>query len=141
VFTHPGPAGSDTAFTVVEWKSPVEGNATVSATLTDADVAPGGSGFQFWIRHNGEGLVVGSVVEGGTESVSLSDVAVLQGESLYLVVGPGTSHSWDSTHLVSLTVSVPEPPVVSSPASSPWSLAILVAIGAAAVPVLRRRRA
>jgi MYXO-CTERM domain-containing protein len=142
VFTHPGPQGGATAFTVVEWKSPVTGDAAVAATLRDADVAGGGTGFDYWILKNDVVLESASVPEGLTYSTNLADIAVEPGDSLYLVVGPGALYYWDSTHLVDFGVTVETPdPVVSTPASSPWTLALMALIGLAAVPVIRRVRA
>jgi MYXO-CTERM domain-containing protein len=40
-----------------------------------------------------------------------------------------------------VTVEEPPPPAVSTPASAPWSLALLGLIGLVAVPVIRRARA
>jgi len=142
VFTHPGPQASATAFSVIEWKSPLAGDATVSVSLRDADAAPGGTGIDFWVLKNNTVLDSDSVAEGGTGSASLTDVAVAPGDSLYLVVGPGALYYWDTTHVVDFGVTVETPaPVVSTPASSPWSLALMALIGLAAVPVVRRVRA
>jgi len=142
VFTHPGPQASATAFSVIEWKSPVTGDAAVSVSLRDADVAGGGSGIDFWVLKNGTVLDSDSVAEGGTGSASVADIEVAPGDSLYLVVGPGALYFWDSTHVVDFGVTVETPdPVVSTPASSPWTLALMALIGLAAVPVIRRVRA
>ena len=141
VFTHPGPQSSATAFSVVEWKSPLAGDAEVSVSLTDADVAGGGSGIDWWVLKNGDVLDNGAVAEGGSGSANLSAIEVEPGDSLYLVVGPGASYFWDSTHVVDFSVSVEPPPAISTPATSPWSLALIVLIGLAAVPVVRRVRA
>jgi len=141
VFTHPGSTGSATAFSVIEWRSPVAGDATVSVALRDADVAAGGNGIDFWILRNDTVLDSDSVVEGGSGSANLTDIAVDPGDSLYLVVGPASLNFWDSTHVVDFSVSVPDPPVVSTPASSVWSLVLLAFVGIAAGSAIRRRRA
>jgi len=141
VFTHPGPAGGSTAFSVIEWKSPVTGDATVAVVLKDADRAVSGTGIDYWILKNDTVLASDSVAEGDTVPVNVSSVPVAPGDSLYLVVGPGALHYWDSTHVVDFSVSVPEPPVVSTPASSAWSLALLAGVGIFAGAAVHKRRA
>jgi hypothetical protein len=131
VLSHPMPAADAWPYPVIEWKSPVAGEADGSITLTDVD-AGGGDGFQYWILKNSTQLDTGTVPNGGTVTETLTDEAVSPGSSIYVVLGPGIagSHSWDSTQ-IDMSITVPEPPVVSTPASSGWAIAVLGILGVA----------
>jgi len=145
VLAHPGQAGSAAPYTVIQWKSPqVAGSADVSITLSDlhGKQALGQTGAEFWVYKDSALLGTGLIPEGPAPDVSftLSDEPVTEDSSIYLVLGPGATYSYDSTK-VEFSVEVVDPPVVSTPASSAWSLALLAGMGVAAVPVIRRRRA
>jgi MYXO-CTERM domain-containing protein len=106
-----------------------------------------GDGFEWWIlKDSTDGVTVLShavvSVEGGTASSSHAAVPVVVGDSFYLVVGPNGNYGGDTTQIeFAVTVAETVPPVVSTPASSAWSVALLMGLGFAAVAVTRRRRA
>jgi hypothetical protein len=131
VLSHPMPAGDAWPYSVIEWKSPVAGNAGGSITLTDVD-GGGGDGFQYWILKNSAQLDTGTVPNGGTVTETLTDEVVSSGDSIYVVLGPGVAglHSYDSTQ-IDMSITVPDPPVVSTPASSGWTIAVLGMLGVA----------
>lgn len=144
VLTHPMPTTDAYPYAVIEWKSPVAGTASGTISFTDVDTG-GTAGFEVWVLKNSTQLTSSVIARGGSGTYLLSDEEVAAGDSIYLVVGPGgpgsTDHYWDSTE-VDFDVSVEEPPpAVSTPANSPWSLALIALIGLAAVPVVRRVRA
>ena len=148
VKAHPGPDGSAYENAVIEWKSPVSGTANASLGLDDIDGMPGRDGVECWILKNSTVLWHAMVPEdsGFSTSLAVVDEPVAPGDSIYLVIGPagtGTEAHWfDSTAVgFQVTVEEPPPPVVSTPASSLWSLALIMLIGLAAVPVVRRVRA
>lgn len=142
VRVHPGPEPSLYDFTVVEWKSPVEGDATISIVLQDADPKEGNNGFRYWVLKNGTVLETNPVAEAGSATIN-SEQAVLEGDSVYVVVGPNgtgsTAYYYDST-FVDFEVAVDTPPVVSTPASSGWTLGLLAVLGLAALPIVRHNR-
>jgi len=137
VLGHPMPYSDSQPFVVVEWRSPVAGSADVSALVADID-SGGGDGVEYWLLKNSTVLSQSTVGNGTSATPSVNNVAVVAGDSIYLVLGPGTAgdHGWDTTRL-NLTVTVPDPPVVSTPASSGWTLALLGVLGLAGVA--RRR--
>jgi hypothetical protein len=144
VLTHPMAATDPWPYAVIEWKSPVAGMADISTVLTDVDIG-GTTGSEYWILHNSDVLVNQPIAE-GEPSYAEGAVDVAIGDSIYVVVGPGgpgsTDYYWDSTQVdLEISVEEPPPPAVSTPASAPWSLALLALIGLAAVPVIRRTRA
>ena len=148
VKAHPGPDGSVYENAVIEWKSPVSGTADVAFGLDDLDGMPGRDGVECWVLKNSTVLWHGALPEdsGFSTSLEVVDEPVVPGDSLYLVIGPaGTgpeAHYYDSTMVgLEVTVEEPPPPAVSTPASAPWSLALLGLIGLVAVPVIRRARA
>ena len=145
VLAHPGQAGPGAApYTVIEWKSPVAGSVDISITLADLHGKSGQDGVRFWVYKNST-LLSGNpevVAEGFPGPIPTTftdqDVLVELGDSIYLVLGLGITYSYDSTQ-VDFSVTMPDPPLVSTPASSAWSLALLAGIGIAAVPTIRRR--
>jgi len=148
VKVHPGPDGSAYENAVIEWKSPVSGTANATIGLQDLDRQPGRNGVELWVLKNSTVLWHEALPEGSASATSLAivDEPVVPGDSFYLVIGPGgtgpEAYYYDSTKMdLEVTVEEPPPPAVSTPASSPWTLALIALIGLAAVPVIRRMRA
>lgn len=131
VLSHPMPASDTYTYSVIEWKSPVAGAADASIALTDVD-SGGTTGFEYWVLKGTTQLAHGTPADGAAGTEVLTDINVAAGESIYVVLGPGPdgSHSWDSTQ-IDIIITVPDPPVVSTPASSEWTLAILGLLGIA----------
>ena len=147
VKAHPGPDGSAYENAVIEWKSPVSGTANATIGVNDLDTMAGRDGVECWILKNSTVLWHEAIAEGGgaVTSLAIVDEPVVPGDSFYLVIGPagtGPEANWYDSTRVNFQVTVEEPPpAVSTPASSPWSLALMALIGLAALPVIRRVRA
>jgi hypothetical protein len=137
VLSHPMPLSDPWTYSVVEWKSPVAGNASASITLTDVDTG-GTTGFEYWVLKNSTVLDHVVVSEGASGTSNLPSVPMVAGDSIYVVLGPGPDgvHSWDSTQM-DITINMPDPPSVSTPASSAWSIALLALLGVAIVVSVR----
>ncbi|MDP6794014.1 MAG: DUF1592 domain-containing protein [Verrucomicrobiota bacterium] len=95
---HPSP----TLFVAVGWKSPIEGQVTVSAKIADAHVNCGNGG-EWWVQHHTSlrlgNLGHGVYDAGGSGELKTVTLQVHRGDVVRLVVGPRDgNHACDLTH-------------------------------------------
>ena len=103
---HPSP----TLFVAVGWKSPIDGQITVSAKIADAH-ANCGNGGEWWVQHQTSrktgNLGHGVYNAGGSGELKTQTLQVHRGDVVRLVVGPKDgSHACDLTH-ADLTLTEP----------------------------------
>lgn len=104
---HPGTS----SMVVIGWESPITGMVDVMGSLTDVDTG-GGDGINWFLDKGGSSgnLDLGSLINGGSDSFSLSDVPVNAGNYLYLIVHNKAGFSFDSTRVeFTITQTIPEP--------------------------------
>ena len=98
VEVHPSP----TLFVAVGWKSPIDGQVTVSAKIADAHVNCGNGG-EWWVQHRTSrklgNLGHGVYGAGGSGELKTMTLQVHRGDVVRLVIGPRDgSHACDLTH-------------------------------------------
>ena len=91
---HPGTDG----FTIVAWKSPVNGVVAIKGAFRDLD-ANCGNGVIWSIDKGGEVLQSGDLANGTMATFSLADVRVSNSDVLYFIVDPNGDYRCDSTSL------------------------------------------
>ncbi len=84
-------------YSVVAWKSPVQGAVDVAGSF-ESDDPNGGSGVSWLVDKNSTKVVSGTYGVGGGASFNASQ-AILPGDTLYVLVGPGTGAANDTTAL------------------------------------------
>jgi hypothetical protein len=72
---------------VVGWESPVTGNVEVAVGFGDLDADCGGS-IPYWVDLGTAPLAAGEVVPGGSKSLPSLPTPVIEGQSIYFIVGP-----------------------------------------------------
>ena len=82
---------------IVAWKSPVNGNVTVTGSFRDVDPACG-DGVLWSIDKGSKTLQSGDLANGGAASFSLV-TAVKKDQIVYFTVDPKAEYSCDSTKL------------------------------------------
>jgi Ca2+-binding RTX toxin-like protein len=101
---------SNSAASIVAWKSPMKGAVSVTGGVTDDD-GGGGNGIDWWIDKGSTTLASGGFNNGGSQTFasgtggdSLASIAVEAGDALYLIVGSKGDHGFDATR-ADLTIS------------------------------------
>jgi len=89
-------------YSVVAWKSPVQG-AVDAAGSFQSDDPNGGSGVSWFVDKNSTKVVSGSYGAGGGQSFNTSQ-AILPGDTLYFLVGPGAGSAANDTTALNLTI-------------------------------------
>ncbi len=96
---------------IVGWHSPLTGSVAITGGVSDMD-SQCGDGVLWYIDKDATNLASGSIVNGGSQNFlsgtggnSLGDIAVNQGEFIYVSIHPNTEYTCDSTE-VDLTITL-----------------------------------
>jgi hypothetical protein len=85
-------------FAVLAWKSPIAGRVAIHGTFALVQDECTGSGIDFYVDRGSESLLVTRVTTGGRDAFDL-DTRVAVGDSVYFIIGAGSTSSCDFTLL------------------------------------------
>jgi len=107
IWIHPG----SSKLVIIGWRSPISGNVKIMGSVLDGQTGDVDDGINWYIDKGSIALAAGSVDPGGGQNLqsglggsSLTEVAINQGEFIYLIIHPRGHHYCDPT-FIELTIS------------------------------------